>query len=103
MENKIMTTISAKAKTSEFHDIIWDKEMTLRSKALLLCLLSYPEGERIKQNYLVQELSEGKCAIRKAMEELISLGYVVREKLKNDAGQFSGCEVKAFKEKKSVL
>ena len=71
-------------ETYSINDILWHREMSLRSKALLLCITSLPKNLIINQSDLVKQLSEGKKAIRTSLQELISLGFIKREKIKND-------------------
>lgn len=75
---------------SNYH--LKDRELSLKSKGLLSLMLSLPED----WDYTIEGLShicvEGKGAIRTAIEELETKGYISRQRTHGADGQFAGNE-----------
>lgn len=65
-----------------------DKTLTLRARGLLAMMLSYPPGWSISSERLALGCIEGRDAVRKVLRELEEHGYLVREKYRNDSGQW---------------
>lgn len=75
---------------SNYH--LQDKELSLKAKGLLSCILSLPE----KWDYSVAGLSaickEGTDCIRTTILELEKRGYITRERIRQENGQLGGIE-----------
>lgn len=75
---------------SNYH--LQDKELSLKAKGLLSCILSLPE----KWDYSVAGLSaickEGIDCIRTTILELEKHGYITRERIRQENGQLGGIE-----------
>lgn len=67
-----------------------NRSLSLKAKGLLSVLLSLPDDWRPNIEKLAETSADGKAAVRTALEELISAGYVLRERCHDDRGQFSG-------------
>lgn len=65
-----------------------DKTMSLKAKGLLSVMLSLPESWDYSLNGLVAISRENTTAIRAALGELETLGYLVRERKQNAKGRF---------------
>lgn len=65
-----------------------DKNLTLRARGLLAMMLSYPAGWTITSERLALGCVEGRDAIRRVLRELEDAGYLVREKYRNEVGQW---------------
>lgn len=67
-----------------------DQALSLKAKGLLAYMLLQPPG----WDYTIQGLSmnnrDGVDSVRAAMRELIDAGYVVRTKLKDEHGRYTG-------------
>jgi len=64
-----------------------DIRLTFKARGLLALLLSHSQGWQLNISTLVTENREGKDAIRAAIHELESLGYLVRTQV-NEKGRF---------------
>lgn len=65
-----------------------DKTLTLRARGLLAMMLSYPPGWSISSERLALGCIEGRDAVRRVLRELEEHGYLVREKYRNESGQW---------------
>lgn len=65
-----------------------EKNMTLKAKGLLSLMLSLPEDWDYSIAGLVKLSKDGKDSVMSALKELESFGYLTREIIRNDKGQF---------------
>jgi hypothetical protein len=71
------------------NDIVRDNSMSLRSRMLLIYMLSFPPDWRINYRLLAREMQcEGEHAIRKSLQELKQRGYVRNERRRGDGGKW---------------
>lgn len=71
------------------NDIIADERLSFRARGVLIWLLSKPDDWRTRADSIAAQSSkEGRDAIRSALRELADLGYLVREKIQNELGQW---------------
>lgn len=66
------------------------KTLTLKAKGLLSLILSLPDDWNITIEGLAALSGDGKSAVRSAIEELKAEGYVTREQVHSETGQFGG-------------
>lgn len=75
-----------------------EKKMSLKSKGLLSLMLSLPD----EWNYSIAGLTtlskDGKDGVMSALNELEKFGYLQRQRLTNDKGQFQGIEYNIYEE-----
>lgn len=71
---------------SNYH--LKDKKLSLAAKGLQSFFLSLPDDWDYSINGLISVLKEGKTAIRNALEELKSNGYLIINKVRNEQGKF---------------
>lgn len=64
-------------------------DMTMRAKGLLAYLMSLPHDWMIHRTELVSHFKDGKDAVFAALNELIALGYVVRQQGRGTKGKFA--------------
>lgn len=64
-------------------------DMTMRAKGLLAYLMSLPHDWVIHRTELVSHFKDGKDAVFAALNELIALGYVVRQQGRGTKGKFA--------------
>ncbi|MCT8393177.1 DnaD domain protein [Weissella confusa] len=64
-------------------------DMTMRAKGLLAYLMSLPHDWVIHRTELVSHFKDGKDAVFAALNELIDLGYVVRQQGRGTKGKFA--------------
>lgn len=72
------------------NDLLRDKTLKLRSRAILCMMLSHSEEWRSSMKSIEEHVSEGRDAIRTAVRELESAGYAVRKTLLNQDNTFAG-------------
>ena len=81
---------------SNFH--FKEKKMSLKAKGLLSLMLSLPDDWNYSVSGLVKLSKDGKDSVMSALSELEKFGYLHREKMTNEKGQFSGIEYNIFEE-----
>ena len=69
---------------------IKDKSLSMKAKGLFTYILSLPDDWQIYKTELTEHFSDGKDAIRTAMNELVEHGYLVTKRLKDEKGRFAG-------------
>lgn len=74
--------------TRVLNSMIKDKRMSFKARGLLVFMLSQPANWTTRVGWIEEQATEGREAIRSAIEELEALGYLRREKVKDDSGQF---------------
>lgn len=82
-----------------------EKGMTLKAKGLLSLMLSLPDSWNYSVSGLVTLSKDGKDSVMSALAELEKFGYLERERIINDKGQFAGIEYHIYeapKEEKPV-
>ena len=73
-----------------------EKKMSLKAKGLLSMMLSLPDDWNYTVAGLVALNKDGKDSVMSALGELEKFGYLTREKVKDDKGQFAGVEYNIF-------
>lgn len=69
--------------------VINDDRLTFRARGVLVWLLSKPDDWRTRSDSIAAHSpKEGRDAIRATLRELAELGYLVREKIQNERGQW---------------
>ena len=81
---------------SNFH--FKEKKMSLKAKGLLSLMLSLPDSWDYSVMGLVALSKDGKDSVMSALAELEKFGYLTRERLTNDKGQFAGVEYNIYEE-----
>ena len=69
-----------------------DHELSLKAKGLLSTMLRLPEDWDYSVEGLAKLCKDGRAAIKSALDELETSGYVRRRQLHSDAGTFAGYE-----------
>ena len=70
--------------------VINDERLSFRARGVLIWLLSKPDDWRTRSDSIAgQSPKEGRDAIRSALRELAELGYLIREKIQNERGQWT--------------
>lgn len=75
-----------------------EKKMSLKAKGLLSLMLSLPEDWNYSVSGLVSLSKDGKDSVMSALGELEKFGYLTRERVVNDKGQFAGVEYNIFEQ-----
>ena len=79
-----------------------EKGMSLKAKGLLSLMLSLPDSWNYSVSGLVTLSKDGKDSVMSALAELEDFGYLTRERLTNNKGQFSGIEYNIYEEPQKV-
>lgn len=75
-----------------------EKKMSLKAKGLLSLMLSLPDDWDYSVSGLVTLSRDGKDSVMTALAELEKFGYLTREQMTNEKGQFSGVAYNIFEE-----
>ena len=75
-----------------------EKRLSLKAKGLLSLMLSLPDTWNYSVSGLVTLSKDGKDSVMSALAELEKFGYLERERLVNDKGQFSGIEYNIYEQ-----
>ncbi len=75
-----------------------EKKMSLKAKGLLSLMLSLPEDWDYSIAGLATLSKDGKDSIMSALSELEKFGYLSRERVVNDRGQFAGVEYNIYEQ-----
>ena len=67
-----------------------DRRLSAKARAILINLLTRPNNWVINIKFLCAEMCMGVVAVKKALKELESCGYLVRERLRDAIGRFNG-------------
>ena len=71
--------------------LLRDERLSFKARGLLAMLLSYPDNWELNIGHLASQSNrEGKSAIKSAIAELISSGYLLQEQRKDARGRFLG-------------
>ena len=72
------------------NEVLNDKELSLKSKGLLVYLISKKDDWNFSAKGIASQNKEGLTSINNGLKELELLKYLKRTKIKNDDGKFSG-------------
>lgn len=75
-----------------------ERKMSLKAKGLLSLMLSLPDDWNYSISGLVTLSKDGKDSVMSALAELEKFGYLRRDRLINDKGQFDGIEYHIFEQ-----
>lgn len=81
--------ISGYTIMSNYH--LRDPSLSLKAKGLLSLMLSLPPEWDYTENGLVQIVAEGRDSVRSAVKELLTAGYLTRERIREN-GKLKGAE-----------
>ncbi|MCY7338148.1 MAG: helix-turn-helix domain-containing protein [Chamaesiphon sp.] len=70
--------------------VIRDTRLTDRARSIVFHLLSRPNQWRIVPKYLAKQMNLSANTVSKYLTELEQYGYIIRERLRDDAGRFIG-------------
>lgn len=104
-EEMILMSVFRISKTKNFTVMsnyhFKEKKMSLKAKGLLSLMLSLPDDWDYSVSGLVKLSKDGKDSVMTALAELEKFGYLTREQMTNEKGQFSGVAYNIFEEPQS--
>ena len=71
------------------NEIIRDRRLSWRARGILIFLLSQPDDWRTTAAYLTSVGQEGRDAVRLALTELETIGYLARRKHQDERGRWT--------------
>ena len=71
------------------NNIFKNKNLSLKAKGLLSMLLSLPNNWQFSERGLTALSKDGRDSLRSGLDELEDNGYLKRERVRNESGQFS--------------
>ena len=74
--------------TSVSNGLIEDGSISFRARGLLVWLLSKPDGWSVRSEVIAAATTEGRDAVRSALNELEKAGYIKREKARDEMGRW---------------
>ena len=83
------------------NSILRDINLDMKSRGLLITMLSLPSEWNFSINGLYQILPDGKSSIRSGLKKLEELGYLVRTIVKNDNGRIIDVDYTLYDEPQS--
>lgn len=70
------------------NNILNNKDLSLKARGMLVTLLSLPDNWEFSENGLEHMFKDKQTSIRSALHELEESKYLIRNKLRNNKGQF---------------
>jgi hypothetical protein len=79
---------------------VWvnDDRLSLQARGLMIYILSKPDDWQIYEKELLKHMPNGKDSLSSTMKELIQLGYIERNKIRDAKGTFRGYEYSIYEE-----
>ena len=68
---------------------VQDDRLTWKARGVLAYLLSLPDDWQFYESELVKHSKDGRDSLRGALRELESLGYIQRQLVRNERGQYA--------------
>jgi hypothetical protein len=69
-----------------------DRRLSAEARGMMTNLLTRPDDWVININFLREEMCMGVIAVKKALQELETYGYIIRERIRDSVGRFIGSE-----------
>jgi len=76
--------------------VIHDKRLSLKAKAILVYLLSRPDDWKVYETEIVKHARDGRDSVRAGIKELLKHGYLLRCQDRNESGRFCGYEYEVY-------
>lgn len=74
------------------NDWLRDARLSFRAKGVLAYILSHSAGHRLTTDQMVADCTEGRDAIRTALVELETVGYLTRHKIRGPGGKITSTD-----------
>ena len=84
----VIRTVHARDYTVVDNALIKDATLSLKAKGLALTMLALPDNWQFTETWLAEQSTDGISAIKTAIAELESKGYLVRQRIKDETGMF---------------
>lgn len=97
-----MSIIKIKKRETPFVQIdktaLQDTRLSWKAKGILAYLLSLPQDWQLYIKELQEHATDGRDSTSKGINELIKIGYITREKKRDDKGHFKGYQYNVFEQ-----
>lgn len=80
------------------NNIFRDKQLSLKAQGLLCKLLSLPDDWEFSESGLLAIVKDGSTSLRSAIKELEELGYLHRERERDEKGRLKGIIYHVYEE-----
>lgn len=90
MSESIIKGGRRKGFTTVYRDVAQDARVSLKARGLYLLMQSLPENWEYTIAGLAKKAGTGKDQIRSAINELLTVGYLVKEQTHDGSGKFAG-------------
>jgi hypothetical protein len=67
-----------------------DPSLSYKAKGVLAAIVSHAVGYELTSQQLIAESSDGKDAVRAAIQELMDAGYLIRTRARSESGRLAG-------------
>ena len=78
--------------------LINDTSISWKTKGILIYLLSKPNNWTAQVKDIIKHATDGRDAVRSAINEAVKAGYIRRVQYKNSKGQYAGIEYQVFEQ-----
>ena len=85
----IYRTVKTKDYTTMSNYHFRDNQLSLKAKGLLSLMLSLPDEWKFTEKGIIGMCSDGSSSIKSAIKELKEKGYIVKNRERNNQGQFT--------------
>jgi hypothetical protein len=79
--------------TVVYNEIFKNPNISARAKGIYAYIMTLPPDWNLILTHLYKQFSEGRDAIKKALAELESYGYIIKERVQNKEGKFTGWNI----------
>lgn len=78
------------------NELICSNQLTAKAKAVYCYVFSRPDDWKFYLADMVNQMFEGLDAVRAALKELETAGWLIRRQVKDEKGKFTWCEIEIF-------
>jgi hypothetical protein len=79
-------------------EFLQNPNLSAKAKGILAYLLSLPDDWQIYENELITHFKDGRDSIRAGIKELVDIGYIERERTRNENGTLGAYNYSVYEE-----
>jgi hypothetical protein len=87
---RIIRTVHTKNFFTAQNEFARDRRISSQARGMMTNLLTRPDNWVINIDFMCEEMCMGIVAVKNALQELETYGYVIRERIRDSAGRFIG-------------